>query len=194
MRLHAGPGRGGRGLPWLVKPKYLSQKPLNSHLDKQYVESNNFYEVLETIEETKKSQGDNRQRAEGIETNRKQEKKNKKNDQRKLNEKIPDSQNLTVGFNENEIAPDIEKKSFDFTTVVRKKRKKKYNVISPAQYYQDQPPTHKLESKLGKSAQEIKCWKNMTTTLNNHDEENRMRDANYQNYVTKELMTITDVI
>jgi len=180
MRLHAGPGRGGRGLPWLVKPKYLSQKPSHNHLDKHYVDSNNFYEVLEKIEETKTCQGDNRKSAECIEANGKQEKKNKKNDQRKNNEKIPDSQNLTVGFNENEIAPNIGKKSFDFTTVVRKKRKKKYNVISPAQYYQDQPPTHKLESKLGKSVQEIKCWKNMTTKLDNHDEENGMREANTQ--------------
>jgi len=49
MRLHAGPGRGGRGLPWLAKPKYLSQQ--HNTLENTYVDPNNFYEVLETIEE-----------------------------------------------------------------------------------------------------------------------------------------------
>jgi len=126
MRLHAGPGRGGRRLPWLVKPKYLLQKPLYTTLQKDYVDPNNFYGMLETIEENQDDIKANNRWVEGSEDEKPCKQKQKHlYDKRKMCEKIPNSKNLTVGITENRIAPDIVKKTFDFTTVVQKNRKKK---------------------------------------------------------------------
>ena len=179
MRLHAGPGRGGRGLPWLVKPKYLLHKPLYATLQKDCADPNNFYGVLETIEENTDNTNAKDQWKKGSEdeTTCKQKQRNLY-DQRKMCEKIPNSKNLTVGIIENKIAPDIENKTFDFTTVVRKKRKKKYNAISPAQYYKNKSTTHKLESNTIKSKKIPKCWITMNDNL--QEAEARLENMNTQ--------------
>ena len=125
MRLHAGPGRGGRGLPWLVKPKYLLQKPLSTTLRNDYGDPNNFYEVLETIEENKDVTEANTQCIEGSEDEKTcKQKNNNLNDQRKMCEKIPNSKNLTVGINENGIAPDIGEKNLTLRQLYGKRGRK----------------------------------------------------------------------
>jgi len=190
MRLHAGPGRGGRGLPWLVKPKYLLQKPLYTTLQKDCVDPNNFYGVLETIEENQDDIKANNRGVEGSEDEKpcKQKQKNLY-DQRKMCAKIPSSKNLTVGITENRIAPDIVKKTFDFTTVVRKKRKKKYNMISPAKYYKDQPPPHKLESHIKKGAQENKGWNKMSMQPKAPVEDDIMENMNTQQDIDMDVVS-----
>ena len=181
MRLHAGPGRGGRGLPWLVKPKYLLQKPLYATLQKDYVDPNNFYGVLESNEENKVNTNAKIQCIEGLEDKETCRKKQTNlYDQRKMCEKIPNSKNLPGDITENRIAPEIVKKTFEFTTVVRKKRKKKYNIMSPAKYYKNQPIPKKLESHIKKSVQENKCWDKMPMTPKAPDENEMMENVHTQ--------------
>ena len=53
-------------------------------------------------------------------------------------------------------------------------------MISPAKYYKDQPPPHKLESHIKKSVQENKCWDTMTMTPTASDEDEIMGNMNTQ--------------
>ena len=176
MRLHAGPGRGGRGLPWLSKPKYMLHLHLHTKNKNESEQKRNFYEVLEE----KKDNDMDTQSIKGTDGKKRLGKKHKiVYDQRKITRKIPDSKKIKVCLNENRIAPgDIEENIFAFTTVVRKKKKKKYNVMSLTQHYQ--VPIHILESTTVKSAKKIKCWKIMPMTSNNQDGGDGMEDMNTQ--------------
>jgi len=159
MRLHAGPGRGGRGLPWLVKPKYLTQKRAHTDLEKTYVDPNNFYEVLKQDGAknglaTKTGQRKKVQFVEKNQTKNYYEKRNKEPE-------IPHSRLSNENIEDKNGALDLDVEKNPFTQIVRRQRKKKYNSMTPAKYYKNAPLINLKESCEKRELDQENCWQNV---------------------------------
>jgi len=194
MRLHAGPGRGGRGLPWLSKPKYLLQKHCQMTSVCGGKTKGNFYDVIRDMA------GMNEQ------ANAKNQSK-LLHEQRKQILKIPNSKRIGLDQRKIGIVPNIENTAVKFTTFVRQKRKKIYNALSPAQYYQNRPNANKLESNTMESPKKSNYWMNMETpyedrevisdTMNMQEiemEEATIKDENIHQTLWKMIQQISEDI
>jgi len=156
MRLHAGPGRGGRGLPWLVKPKYLTQKRSHIALEETYVDPNNFYGVLKQdgMKSGQKAQADQGEEkfVEKKQTKTYYEMRNKES-------KIPNSQPMREKLSGKDTAPTLDADEKPFTKILRKQKKKKFNIMTPAKYYKDELTTNLKESCEKSKLKKENCWK-----------------------------------